>query len=76
LVVNTTNYHVKEICNEGELLPEATIRKYRIVQKEGKREVSRSVDFYNLDMIISVDYRVKSNVATRFLKAKDVTPPF
>jgi len=46
--VNTINYHVKEIYNEGELLPEATIRKFRIVQKEGKRKVSRSVDFYNL----------------------------
>jgi len=54
------------VQNEGELLPEETIRKYRIVQKEGKREVSRSVDFYNLDMIISVGYRVKSHVATRF----------
>ncbi|MBW2569673.1 MAG: virulence RhuM family protein [Deltaproteobacteria bacterium] len=64
--VNTINYHVKEIYNERELLPEPTIRKFRIVQKEGKRKVSRSVDFYNLDMIISVGYRVKSHVATRF----------
>jgi len=47
-----------------ELTP--TIRKYRIVQTEGKRQVSRIVDFYNLDMIISVGYRVKSHVATRF----------
>jgi len=47
-------------------MPEATIRKFRIVQKEGKREVSRTVDFYNLDMIISVGYRIKSHVATRF----------
>ncbi len=39
------------VQNEDELLPEATIRKFRIVQKEGKRAVSRSVDFYNLDMI-------------------------
>ena len=46
--VNTINYHVKEIYKEVELLPEATIRKFRIVQKEGKRKVSRSVDFYNL----------------------------
>ena len=64
--VNTVNYHIKEIYSEGELMPEATIRKFRIVQKEGKREVSRAVDFYNLDMIISVGYRIKSHVATRF----------
>ena len=64
--VNTINYYVKEIYNEDELLPEATIRKFRIVQKEGKRKVSRSVDFYNLDIFISVGYRVKSHAATRF----------
>jgi len=64
--VNTINYHIKEIFNEDELTPEATIRKFRIVQKEGNREVARHVDFYNLDMIISVGYRVKSHIATRF----------
>jgi hypothetical protein len=64
--VNTINYHIKEIYSESELLPEATIRKFRIVQQEGKREVSRAVDFYNLDMIISVGYRVKSHTATHF----------
>lgn len=64
--VNTVNYHIKEIYSEGELMPETTIRKFRIVQKEGKREVFRTVDFYNLDMIISVGYRIKSHVATRF----------
>ena len=47
-------------------MPAATIRKFRIVQKEGKRHVARMVDFYNLDMIISVGYRVKNRVATRF----------
>jgi len=52
--VNTINYHIKALYNEGELSPEATIRKYRIVQPEGKRQVSRHVDFYNLDVIISV----------------------
>jgi len=66
LGVNTINYHIKEIFNEDELTPEATIRKFRIVQKEGNREVARHVDFYNLDMIISVGYRVKSHIATRF----------
>ncbi len=66
VTIPTINEHVKNIYNEAELGSEATIRKFRIVQKEGKRKVSRSVDFYNLDMIISVGYRIKSNVATRF----------
>lgn len=61
--VNTINYHIKEIYDEGELLSEATVRKFRIVQTEGAREVARTVDFYNLDMIISVGYRVKSQIA-------------
>jgi len=64
--VRTINHHVQSVYDEGELAPEATIRKYRIVQTEGERTVSRIVDFYNLDMIISVGYRVKSHVATRF----------
>lgn len=53
--VNTINYHIKEIYKEGELLPEGTIRKYRIVQDEGSRQVSRQVDFYNLDKIIIIN---------------------
>jgi hypothetical protein len=64
--VPTTNEHIKNIYKEAELLPEATIRKFRIVQKEGQRTIGRTVDFYNLDMIISVGYRVKSHIATRF----------
>ncbi len=64
--VNTINYHIKEIFKESELSPDPTIRKFRIVQKEGQREIERLVDFYNLDMIISVGYRVKSHIATRF----------
>ncbi len=64
--VRTISEHIKNVYLEKELTPEATIRKFRIVQKEGKREVTRSVDFYNLDMIISVGYRVKSLIATRF----------
>ena len=64
--VRTISEHIANIYDEGELVPEATIRKFRIVQTEGKRQVSRMVDFYNLDMIISVGYRVKSQVATRF----------
>ncbi|MBI5592975.1 MAG: virulence RhuM family protein [Deltaproteobacteria bacterium] len=64
--VPTINEHIKNINNEAELMPEATIRKFRIVQKEGQRTIGRMVDFYNLDMIISVGYRVKSRIATRF----------
>lgn len=64
--VRTISEHIQNIYDEGELVPEATIRKFRTVQMEGKREVARMVDFYNLDMIISVGYRVKSHVATRF----------
>jgi len=64
--VRTINHHIQSIYEEGELEATPTIRKYRIVQTEGKRQVSRMVDFYNLDMIISVGYRVKSHVATRF----------
>ena len=64
--VRTINEHIKNVLDEGELDPDPTIRKFRIVQKEGQREVERLVDFYSLDMIISVGYRVKSHVATRF----------
>jgi len=60
------NKHINNIINEGELKPEATISILEIVQKEGKREVARKVDFYNLDMIISVGYRVNSSKATQF----------
>ncbi len=64
--VQTINYHLKEIYKSGELSEAATIRKIRIVQTEGKRQVHRSVDFYNLDAIISVGYRVNSHQATQF----------
>jgi hypothetical protein len=64
--VNTINYHLKEVFKSGELEEIRTIRKFRIVQTEGKREISRGVDFYNLDAIISVGYRVNSVRATQF----------
>ncbi len=64
--VRTINHHIQNVYKEGELTPGPTIRKYGIVQMEGTREVARTIDFYNLDMIISVGYRVKSHVATRF----------
>lgn len=64
--VRTINEHLKTIYEQGEVEQEATIRKFRIVQKEGNREVARNVDFYNLDAIISVGYRVNSVRATQF----------
>ncbi len=64
--VNTINYHLKEIYKSGEIEENRTIRKIRIVQTEGNREVAREVDFYNLDAIISVGYRVNSIRATQF----------
>lgn len=64
--VPTINYHLKEIYQSGELQPVRTIRKIRIVQKEGKREVERELDFYHLDAIIAVGYRVNSKQATQF----------
>jgi hypothetical protein len=64
--VRTVNEHLKNIYQSGELQNEATIRKIRIVQKEGNREVSREIDFYNLDAIIAVGYRVNSYQATQF----------
>ena len=58
--------HIKHIYEEGELDEASTCRNFRQVQTEGKREVSREIPFYNLDMIISLGYRVKSAVATQF----------
>lgn len=58
--------HIKHIFEEGELTEESTVRKFRTVQIEGEREVTREQTFYNLDMIISLGYRVKSAVATQF----------
>ena len=63
--VNTINYHIKEILKSGEQKG-ATIRNFRIVQIEGKRQVERDVEFYNLEMIISVGYRVNSDRAMQF----------
>ncbi|KIE18208.1 2-hydroxyacid dehydrogenase [Smithella sp. SC_K08D17] len=58
--------HIRNIFEEGELSPEATHKKYLSVRQEGKRSINRQLDYYNLDMIISVGYRVKSLIATRF----------
>jgi hypothetical protein len=58
--VRTVNEHLKNIYQSDELQSETTVRKIRIVQQEGKRDVSRELDFYNLDAIIAVGYRVNS----------------
>ena len=63
---HTINYHLKEIYKTGELQAEATTRKIRAVQQEGNRKVERELQFYNLDAIISVGYRVNSIRATNF----------
>lgn len=64
--VNTINYHLKELFEEGELSPEATVRNYRIVRTEGKRGVTRDIEHYNLPAIIAVGYRVRSHRGTQF----------
>jgi hypothetical protein len=64
--VQTVNHHLQQVYKSNELKEIATIRKFRIVQTEGGREVSREVDFYNLDAIIAVGYRVNSLQATQF----------
>ena len=58
--------HIKNTFSEGELEPDSTCRKFRQVQKEGKRTVTREIEHYNLDVIISVGYRVKSKRGTQF----------
>ncbi|HUH73878.1 MAG TPA: virulence protein RhuM/Fic/DOC family protein [Chitinophagales bacterium] len=64
--VKTIGKHLTNVFKEGELRKEATVAKYATVQKEGDREVTRDVDHYNLDAIISVGYRVKSQRGTQF----------
>jgi death-on-curing family protein len=64
--IPTINEHIKNIYKEGELEEKSTIRKFRIVQNEGGRRVERNIEFYNLDVIISVGYRVKSLRGTQF----------
>nr|WP_198315752.1 RhuM family protein [Chitinophaga tropicalis] len=63
---HTITYHLKEIYRSGELDEAATARKIRVVQKEGSRDVKRVLDFYNLDVIIAIGYRVNSFEATQF----------
>ena len=65
---NTINYHIKKIFEDSELEETATIRKFRIVQTEGTRQVSRDIEHYNLQMIIAVGFKVNSERAVQFRK--------
>ena len=76
--VRTINEHIKKIYADSELTPEATIRKFRIVQTEGERQVQRTINHYNLQMTIAVGFKVNSERAVQFRKwvnqiAKDYT---
>jgi hypothetical protein len=62
----TISEHIKNVFEEGELDQNSTVRNFRTVQTEGNRQVERAIDFYNLDVIISVGYRVKSHQGTQF----------
>ncbi len=64
--VPNISMHVKNVFDEGELQAEATVQDFLTVRYEGKRQVQRPLTHYNLDMVISVGYRVKSLIATRF----------
>lgn len=63
---STISEHIKELFEEEELDKNSTVRNYRTVQMEGSREVTRDVDFYNLDMIIAIGFRVRSSTGTKF----------
>lgn len=68
VAVPTINEHIKNILAEGELSSQSTIRKFLTVQNEGTRKVSRNIDFFNLEMIIAVGFRVRSQRGTQFRK--------
>ncbi len=63
---STISRHIKNIFDEGELIREATIAKFAAVQNEGDRQVERNIEYFNLDVIISVGYRVKSKRGVQF----------
>ena len=66
--VRTVNEHIKKIFADSELVEEATIRNFRIVQSEGQRQVSREIKHYNLQMIIAVGFKVNNERAVQFRK--------
>ena len=63
---STISRHIKNIFDEGELDRNSTVAKFATVQHEGNRQVERAIDYYNLDVIISVGYRVKSQRGVQF----------
>lgn len=63
---SSVSEHISNIFQDGELKPEATVRKFRTVQTEGSRQVTRELEYYNLDMILAVGYRVRSHVGIHF----------
>lgn len=66
--IRTINYHIKKVFEDSELEKDATIRKFRIVQTEGDRQISRDVNHYNLQMIIAVGFKVNNERAVQFRK--------
>lgn len=66
--VRTVNYHIGKVFEDSELEKEATIRKFRIVQSEGQRQISREVNHYNLQMIVAVGFKVNNERAVQFRK--------
>lgn len=63
---STISRHIKNVFDEGELVQSATVAKFATVQTEGARQIERQIEYYNLDVIISVGYRVKSRLGTQF----------
>ncbi|GBU26893.1 hypothetical protein R84B8_00408 [Treponema sp. R8-4-B8] len=63
---STVSRHIKNVFDDGELTESATVANFATVQKEGERQIERQIDYYNLDVIISVGYRVKSQRGTQF----------
>lgn len=66
--VAAVSQHIKRVYEDGELRPEATVKKYLTVQTEGSRQVSRSLDHYNLQMIIAVGFKINNQRAVQFRK--------
>lgn len=66
--VHTINYHIKKILEDNELNENSTIRKFRIVQNEGERQITRNTNHYNLQMIIAVGFKINNECAIQFRK--------
>ena len=68
VTVSAINQHLKRIYSDGELVAEATIKKYLIVQDEGGRTINRNIDHYNLQAIIAVGFKINNERAIQFRK--------